>query len=393
MKEVVIIDAVRTPVGSFGGSLKDIPAVQLGAIVVKELIRRTGIDPAQVEELIFGCVLQAAQGQNVARQVLIHSGIPKEVPAMTINKVCASGLRAVSLAAQIIKAGDADTVIAGGTENMSASPYALTRARWGNRMNDDTMVDLMIHDGLLDIFNKYHMGITAENVAEQCGVSREQQDDWSLISQQRAAKAIKEGRFKDEIVPVMIPQRKGDPKVFDTDEHPRSTTKELIGSLKPAFKKDGTVTAGNASGINDSAAAILVMSADKAGQLGMKPSFRILSYAAAGVDPKVMGLGPIPATKKALEKAGLTVSDIDLVEANEAFASQFCAVGAELGFDLEKVNVNGGAVALGHPIGASGARILTTLLHEMRKRENAEKGLATLCIGGGMGAAIIVEKI
>ena len=393
MKEVVIIDAVRTPVGSFGGSLKEIPAVQLGAIVVKELIRRTGIDPAQVEELIFGCVLQAAQGQNVARQVLIHSGIPKEVPAMTINKVCASGLRAVSLAAQIIKAGDADTVIAGGTENMSASPYALTRARWGNRMNDDTMVDLMIHDGLLDIFNKYHMGITAENVAEQCGVSREQQDDWSLISQQRAAKAIKEGRFKDEIVPVVIPQRKGDPKVFDTDEHPRNTTKELIASLKPAFKKDGTVTAGNASGINDCAAAILVMSADKAGQLGMKPSFRILSYAAAGVDPKVMGLGPIPASKKALEKAGLTVSDIDLIEANEAFASQFCAVGAELGFDLEKVNVNGGAVALGHPIGASGARILTTLLHEMRKRENAKKGLATLCIGGGMGAAIIVEKI
>ncbi len=393
MKEVVIIDAVRTPVGSFGGSLKEIPAVQLGAIVVKELIRRTGIDPAQVEELIFGCVLQAAQGQNVARQVLIHSGIPKEVPAMTINKVCASGLRAVSLAAQIIKAGDADTVIAGGTENMSASPYALTRARWGNRMNDDTMVDLMIHDGLLDIFNKYHMGITAENVAEQCGVSREQQDDWSLISQQRAAKAIKEGRFKDEIVPVMIPQRKGDPKVFDTDEHPRSTTKELIASLKPAFKKDGTVTAGNASGINDCAAAILVMSADKARELGMKASFRILSYAAAGVDPKVMGLGPIPASKKALEKAGLTVSDIDLVEANEAFASQFCAVGAELGFDLEKVNVNGGAVALGHPIGASGARILTTLLHEMRKRENAKKGLATLCIGGGMGAAIIVEKI
>ena len=393
MKEVVIIDAVRTPVGSFGGSLKEIPAVQLGAIVVKELIRRTGIDPAQVEELIFGCVLQAAQGQNVARQVLIHSGIPKEVPAMTINKVCASGLRAVSLAAQIIKAGDADTVIAGGTENMSASPYALTRARWGNRMNDDTMVDLMIHDGLLDIFNKYHMGITAENVAEQCGVSREQQDDWSLISQQRAAKAIKEGRFKDEIVPVMIPQRKGDPKVFDTDEHPRSTTKELIAGLKPAFKKDGTVTAGNASGINDCAAAILVMSADKARQLGMNPSFKILSYAAAGVDPKVMGLGPIPATKKALEKAGLTVSDIDLIEANEAFASQFCAVGAELGFDMEKVNVNGGAVALGHPIGASGARILTTLLHEMRKRENAKKGLATLCIGGGMGAAIIVEKI
>jgi acetyl-CoA C-acetyltransferase len=393
MKEVVIIDAVRTPVGSFGGSLTGIPAVELGTIVVKELIRRTGIDPAQVEELIFGCVLQAGQGQNVARQVLIHSGIPKEVPAMTINKVCASGLRAVSLAAQVIKAGDADTVVAGGTENMSASPYALTKARWGNRMNDDTMLDLMIHDGLLDIFNKYHMGITAENVAEQCSVSREQQDDWSFITQQRAAKAIKEGRFKDEIVPVMIPQRKGDPKVFDTDEHPRNTTKELMAGLKPAFKKDGTVTAGNASGINDAAAAILVMSADKASQLGMKASFRILSYASAGVDPKVMGLGPIPATKKALEKAGLTVADLDLIEANEAFASQFCAVGTELGFDMEKVNVNGGAVALGHPIGASGARILTTLLHEMRKRESAKKGLATLCVGGGMGAAMIVEKL
>ncbi|HTY22402.1 MAG TPA: acetyl-CoA C-acetyltransferase [Desulfomonilaceae bacterium] len=393
MKEVVIVDAVRTPVGSFGGALTGIPAVQLGTIVVKELMRRTGLDPAQVEELIFGCVLQAGLGQNVARQILIHSGIPKEVPAMTINKVCASGLRAVSLAAQIIKAGDADTVIAGGTENMSASPYALTKARWGNRMNDDTMVDLMIHDGLMDIFNKYHMGLTAENVAEQCSISRQQQDDWGLISQERANRAIKEGRFKDEIVPVMIPQRKGDPKVFDTDEHPRSTTKEALANLRPAFKKDGTVTAGNASGINDSAAAILVMSAEKALELGMKPSFKILSYAAAGVDPKVMGLGPIPATKKALTKAGLTVSDIDLVEANEAFASQFCAVGTELGFDMEKVNVNGGAIALGHPIGASGARILTTLLHEMRKRDNAKKGLATLCVGGGMGAAMIVEKI
>ncbi len=393
MKEVVIVDAVRTPVGSFGGGLTGIPAVQLGTIVVKELIRRTGIDPSQVDELIFGCVLQAGLGQNVARQVLIHSGIPKEVPAMTINKVCASGLRAVSLAAQIIKAGDADTVIAGGTENMSASPYALTKARWGNRMNDDTMVDLMIHDGLMDIFNKYHMGLTAENVAEQCSISRQQQDDWGLISQQRADRAIKEGRFKDEIVPVMIPQRKGDPKVFDTDEHPRSTTKEARANLRPAFKKDGTVTAGNASGINDGAGAILVMSTEKAQELGMKPSFKILSYAAAGVDPKVMGLGPIPATKKALAKAGLTLADIDLVEANEAFASQFCAVGTELGFDMEKTNVNGGAIALGHPIGASGARILTTLLYEMRKRDDAKKGLATLCVGGGMGAAMIVEKI
>ena len=260
-------------------------------------------------------------------------------------------------------------------------------------MNDDTLVDLMIHDGLMDIFNKYHMGVTAENVSEQCGISREQQDDWSFTSQQRANKAIKDGRFKDEIVPVSIPQRKGDPKIFDTDEHPRSTTKEAMAALKPAFKKDGTVTAGNASGINDGAAAILVMSADKAKELGMKPSFKILSYAAAGVDPKVMGLGPIPATKKALAKAGLKVSDLDLIEANEAFAAQFCAVGAEFGFDMEKVNVNGGAVALGHPVGASGARILTTLLHEMRKRENAKKGLATLCVGGGMGAAMIVEKM
>ncbi len=393
MKEVVIIDAVRTPVGSFGGALTGVPAVELGTIVVKELIRRTGIDPAQVEELILGCVLQAGLGQNVARQVLIHSGIPKEVPALTINKVCASGLRAVSLAAQIIKAGDADTVIAGGMENMSCSPYALTKARWGNRMNDDTLVDLMIHDGLMDIFNKYHMGLTAENVAEQCGISREKQDDWSFISQQRANKAIQDGRFKDEIVPVLIPQRKGEPKIFDTDEHPRKTTKEAMAALKPAFKKDGTVTAGNASGINDGAGAILVMSADKAAELGIKPSFKILSYAAAGVDPKVMGLGPIPATKKALAKAGLKVSDLDLIEANEAFASQFLAVGAEFGFDMEKVNVNGGAVALGHPIGASGARILTTLLYEMRKRKDAKKGLATLCIGGGMGAAMIVEKI
>jgi len=394
MKEVVIIDAVRTPVGSFGGCLSGIPAVELGAIVVRELIKRTGINPAQVEELIFGCVLQAAQGQNVARQVLIRAGIPQEAPAMTINKVCASGLRTVSLAAQAIKAGDADTIIAGGTENMSAAPYALCKARWGARMNDDTLLDLMIHDGLWEIFNNYHMGVTAENVADQYCLSRSNQDELGLLSQQRAEKAIKEGRFKDEIVPVIIPQRKGDPKVVDTDEHPRfGTTQEALTKLKPAFRKDGSVTAGNASGINDGAAAILVMSAEKAKELGLKPMVKIVSYASAGVDPKVMGLGPIPATKKALGKAGLTLNDIDLIEANEAFAAQTCAVAKDLGFDMEKVNVNGGAIALGHPIGASGARILTTLLHEMKKRPNVKRGLATLCVGGGMGAALIVEKV
>jgi acetyl-CoA C-acetyltransferase len=394
MKEVVIIDAVRTPVGSFGGVLGGIPAVELGTIVVKELLKRTGIDPVQVEELIFGCVLQAGQGQNVARQVVIRSGIPKEVPAMTINKVCASGLRAVSLAAQCIKAEDADTIVAGGTENMSASPYAMTKARWGARMNDDTLLDLMIHDGLWDIFNNYHMGMTAENVAEQCGLSRQDQDGFGLVSQQRAERAIKEGRFKDEIVPLVIPQRKGDPKVIDTDEHPRlGTTADGLAKLKPAFKKDGTVTAGNASGINDGAAALLVMSLDKAKELGLKPLVKIVSYAAAGVDPQVMGLGPIPATRKALAKAGLTIADLDLIEANEAFAAQAGAVAKELGFDMEKVNVNGGAIALGHPIGASGARILTTLVHEMKKRDNVKRGLATLCVGGGMGAAMIVEKL
>lgn len=394
MKEVVIIDAVRTPVGSFGGSLTGVPAVELGAIVVKELLKRTGLDSSQVDELIFGCVLQGGQGQNVARQVLINSGLPKEIPAMTINKVCASGLRSVSLAASIIKAGDADVIIAGGTENMSAAPYAISKVRWGVRMNNDTLTDLMIHDGLWDAFNNYHMGVTAENVAEEYGLTRDAQDDFGVVSQQRAEKAIKEGRFKDEIVPVIIPQRKGDPKVFDTDEHPRfGTTKETAAKLKPAFKKDGTVTAGNASGINDGAAAILVMSADKAKELGLKPMVRVVSYAAAGVDPKIMGVGPIPATRKALEKGGLTLGDLDLIEANEAFAAQACAVAKDLGFDMEKVNVNGGAIALGHPIGASGARILTTLLHEMKKRDNVKKGLATLCVGGGMGAAIVVEKV
>ncbi|MCA1960366.1 MAG: acetyl-CoA C-acetyltransferase [Desulfomonile sp.] len=394
MKDVVIVKALRTPVGSFGGSLTGIPAVELGALVVKELIARTGINPADVDELIFGCVLQAGQGQNVARQILIRSGIPQEVPALTINKVCASGLRSVSLAAQAIKAGDAETIIAGGVENMSSAPYAIVKARWGARLNDDRLVDLMIHDGLWEIFNNYHMGITAENVSEQYGISREEQDEFSLSSQQRAAKAIAEGRFKDEIVPVIIPQRKGDPKIFDTDEHPRpDTSRDALGKLKPAFKKDGTVTAGNASGINDGAGAVLVMSAEKAKEKGLKPMARIMSYASAGVDPKVMGLGPIPATRKALEKAGLTLADIDLVEANEAFAAQTLAVAKELGLDPQKTNVNGGAIALGHPIGASGARILTTLLYEMQKRDDVKRGLATLCIGGGMGHAMVVEKV
>ncbi len=394
MREVVIVEALRTPVGSFGRSLKGIPVVRLGEIVVKALLEKTGLDPSSIDELIFGCVLQAGQGQNVARQILIGSGIPQEVPAFTVNKVCASGLRTVSLAAQCIKAGDSEVIIAGGSENMSAAPYAAPSARWGGRLNDGELVDLMIHDGLWEIFNGYHMGITAENVAEKYNLSREEQDQIALTSQQRAEEAIKEGRFKDEIIPVEIPQRKGDPKIFDTDEHPRfGSTIESMAKLKPAFKKDGTVTAGNASGINDGAAAVLVMSEDKAKEMGLKPIARVVSYASAGVDPAYMGLGPIPATKKALEKAGLTIDKIDLIEANEAFAAQTLAVIRDCGFDTEKTNVNGGAIALGHPIGASGARILTTLLHEMKKRENVKLGLATLCVGGGMGSALVVEKM
>ena len=394
MKEVVIVDAIRTPVGSFGGAIKGVPAVELGTIVVKEIIRRNNLDPAIVDELIFGCVLQAGQGQNVARQIVVKSGLPIEVPAMTINKVCASGLRAVSLASQVIKAGDAEVIMAGGTENMSAAPYALGAARWGARMNNSPLVDLMIHDGLWEIFNNYHMGMTAENVAEQFNITREQQDDLGLRSQNLAEQAIKEGRFKDEIVPVVIPQKKGDPKIFDTDEHPRlGTTKEGLSKLKPAFKKDGSVTAGNASGINDGAAAILVMSKDRAEKEGFKPIARVVSYASAGVDPRIMGTGPIPSTRKALAKAGLKIEDIDIIEANEAFAAQALAVAKELNFDMSKVNLNGGAIALGHPIGASGARILTTLLYQLKKRPDAKLGLATLCVGGGMGHAMIVEKL
>ena len=391
MREVVIASAARTPIGSFGGTLKNTTAVTLGKTVVEEAVKRAGIKPEQVDELVFGCVLQAGLGQNVARQVSLAAGLPKETPAMTINKVCGSGLRSVGLAAQIIKAGDADIVIAGGTESMSLAPYAMPAARWGARMFDTKMVDVMVNDGLWDAFNQYHMGMTAENVADQWGITREELDEFSLKSQQKAEAAIKAGKFKDEIVPVVIPQKKGDPIVFDTDEYPKfGASLEKMAKRKPAFKKDGKVTAANASGINDSAAALVVMSAEKAAELGITPLCKIVSYASAGVDPSIMGVGPIPASKKALDKAGLTVDDIDLFEANEAFAAQSVAVGRELQIPEEKLNVNGGAIALGHPIGASGARILITLIYEMKKR-GAHKGLATLCIGGGMGTAMIVE--
>ncbi|WP_125153349.1 acetyl-CoA C-acetyltransferase [Clostridium rectalis] len=392
MREVVIASAVRTAVGSFGGVLKDVPAVDLGATVIKEAINRAGIKPEQVQEVILGNVLQAGLGQNPARQAVIKAGLPQEVPAFTINKVCGSGLRAVSLACQMIKAGDADVIIAGGMENMSRAPYVLNNARWGQRMGNGQMVDEMITDGLWDAFNQYHMGITAENIAERWGITREMQDEFSASSQNKAEEAVKSGRFKDEIVPVVIPQRKGDPKVVDTDEFPRfGTTKEKLAKLRPAFKKDGTVTAGNASGINDGAAALVIMSAEKAEELGIKPLVKIVSYGSAGLDPAIMGYGPFHATKVALEKVNLKVEDLDLIEANEAFAAQSLAVAKDLNFDMSKVNVNGGAIALGHPIGASGARILVSLLHEMEKRD-AKKGLATLCIGGGMGTALVVER-
>ena len=392
MRDVVIASAVRTPIGSFGGSLKNTAARTLGAITIKEAIKRAGIDPATVDEVVYGCVLQGGLGQNVARQAALDAGIPKEVPAMTLNKVCGSGLRTVSLAAQMIKAGDADIVVAGGTENMSATGYAIPTARWGARMNDNKIIDMMTNDGLTCAFNNYHMGITAENVAEQWGLTREELDEFAANSQQKAVAAVKAGRFKDEIVPVEIPQRKGDPIVFDTDEYPKDgVTPESISKLRPAFKKDGIVTAANASGINDAAAALVIMSKEKADELGIKPLCTIKSYASAGVDPSIMGVGPVPACKKALDKAGLTIDQIDLIEANEAFAAQSVSVGKELGFDLDKLNVNGGAIALGHPIGASGARILITLIYEMIKRD-AKTGLATLCIGGGQGTTVIVER-
>ncbi|MCK8602249.1 acetyl-CoA C-acetyltransferase [Desulfoferrobacter suflitae] len=392
MEQAVIVHAVRTPVGSYGRSLTKTSAVDLGVIALKEAFRRTGLKPDDVDEVILGNVLQAGQGQNPARQVAIKSGIPKEVPAFTINKVCASGLKSVFLAAQAVMLGDAETVVAGGIENMSQTPYGVREARWGQRMGDTKLVDLMILDGLWDAFNGYHMGNTAENVAAKFTISREEQDQFALASQQKAEAAIKSGYFKDEIVPVPLPQRKGDPILFDTDEHPRfGTTLEALQKLKPAFKADGTVTAGNASGINDGAAIILVMSAGKAESLGLEPMAVIRSYASSGVDPAIMGIGPVRASQRALKRIGWTVDQLDLIEANEAFASQAIAVNREMQWDLSRVNVSGGAIALGHPIGASGARILTTLLYGM-KRLGAKTGLATLCIGGGQGAAIIVER-
>lgn len=392
MRRAVIVGAVRTPVGSFGRSLCDVAAVELGVIAVKEALRRLQLPVGEVDEVILGNVLQAGLGQNPARQVAIHTGIPQEIPAFTVNKVCASGLKAVMLAAQAVLLGDAEVVIAGGIENMSRALFALPQARWGQRMGNGKLVDLMILDGLWDIFNGYHMGNTAENIAARFGISREEQDAFAVASQQKAEAAIKSGRFRDEIVPVPLPPRKGEPIVFDTDEHPRfGTTLEAVAKLKPAFKPDGSVTAGNASGINDGAAILVVMAEAKAASLGLKPMAVIRAYASSGVDPAIMGMGPVSATRKALAKAGWTVSELDLIEANEAFAAQAVAVNRELGWDLGKINVNGGAIALGHPIGASGARILTTLLHEMARRD-ARKGLATLCIGGGQGSAMAVER-
>jgi acetyl-CoA C-acetyltransferase len=392
MREVVIVSAVRTPIGSFGGGLGKTPAVTLGALVIREAIERAGITPDQVDQVIMGNVLQAGLGQNPARQAAIAAGIPHQVPSWTLNMVCGSGLKTVQDGAQAILAGDVDVVVAGGMESMSLAPYVLDKARTGYHMGNATMVDTMINDGLWDAFNDIHMGITAENVAAQFDVSRQDQDAYSVTSQNRAEAAIKAGKFTDEIVPVVIPQRKGDPVVCSQDEFPRfGTTVESLSKLRGAFSKDGTVTAGNASGINDGAAALVVMSKDKAVELGLTPLATIVSWASAGVDPKIMGTGPIPASRKALAKAGLTIEDMDLVEANEAFASQTLAVADELKLDMDKTNVNGGAIALGHPIGASGARILVTLLHEMKRRD-AKHGLATLCIGGGQGTAVIVKR-
>ncbi len=391
MREVVIASAARTAIGSFGGALAGVSARELGAIAAKEAIKRAGITPDQIDESIIGNVLSAGLGQNVARQVSIDAGIPVEKPAMSINIVCGSGLRSVSMAAQMIALGDADIVLAGGTESMSQAPYVDKSQRWGQRMGNATLVDVMVNDGLTDAFNNYHMGITAENLAEKYELTREMQDELAVTSQNRAEKANKEGKFVDEIVPVVISSKKGD-VVVDKDEYIKEgMTMEKIGKLKPAFKKDGTVTAGNASGINDGAAMLVLMSKEKAQELGVEPLATIVSYATSGVDPSIMGYGPVPTVEKALKKANLSMADIDLVEANEAFASQALSVAKGLNFDMEKVNVNGGAIALGHPIGASGARILTTLLYEM-KRSDKKTGLATLCIGGGMGTAVIVKR-
>ncbi|MGA5690325.1 acetyl-CoA C-acetyltransferase [Cytobacillus pseudoceanisediminis] len=389
--EVVIVSAVRTAIGSFNGSLKDVSAPELGAIAIKDALKKAGVTPDQIDEVILGNVLQAGLGQNPARQAALKAGLPESVSAMTINKVCGSGLKAVHLAAQAILAGDAEAVIAGGMENMSQAPYILKNARNGFKMGDQKLIDSMISDGLWCAFNDYHMGVTAENLCSKYELGREEQDEFAATSQEKAAKAIEEGKFNDEIVPVEIPQRKGDPIVFNTDEYPKKgTTAEKLAGLRPAFKKDGSVTAGNASGINDGAAVLLVMSKKKADALGLKPLVTIKGNASAGVDPSIMGIGPVAAVKKALEKASVSMDELELIEANEAFAAQSLAVDRELRFNKEILNVNGGAIALGHPIGASGARILVTLIHEMQKRQ-AKKGLATLCIGGGQGVATVVE--
>lgn len=392
MKEVVIVAATRTAVGSFQGALANIPAAELGAAVIRSLLEQTKLDAAQVDEVILGQVLTAGVGQNPARQAVIKAGLPHTVPAMTLNKVCGSGLKALHLATQAIRCGDADVIIAGGQENMSLSPYILPGARTGLRMGNANLLDSMIQDGLWDAFNNYHMGITAENLVEKFGISREEQDAFAAASQQKAVTAIEAGHFQSQITPISIPQRKGEPIVFDTDEQPRAgTTLEALSKLKPAFKKDGTVTAGNASSINDGAAAVLLMSSEKAKTLGLPVLARIKAYANAGVDPAIMGIGPVSATRRCLERAGWSLDELDLIEANEAFAAQSLSVGKELGWDASKVNVNGGAIAIGHPIGASGCRILVTLVHEMIRR-NVKKGLATLCIGGGQGVALAVER-
>lgn len=393
-REIVIASAVRTAIGSFQGTLSGVSATKLGGIVLEAALERAGVPKEAVDEVIMGNVLQAGLGQNPARQASIQAGLANEVPSLTINKVCGSGLKAVHLAVQAILSGDSEVVLAGGMENMSQAPYLMEGARNGYRMGDQKVVDSMIRDGLWCAFNDYHMGITAENLCSKYEIGRDEQDEFAAWSQQKAQKAIETGRFQEEIVPVAIPQRKGDPVLFAVDEFPRAgVTAEALGKLKPAFKKDGSVTAGNASGINDGAAALLIMTKEKADELGVKPLARIIANASAGVDPSIMGYGPVPATEKVLKKAGLSIADIDLIEANEAFAVQSLSVGKALGFDSEKVNVNGGAIALGHPIGASGARILVTLIHELHKREGVKYGLATLCIGGGQGVATVIEKL
>jgi acetyl-CoA C-acetyltransferase len=426
MKEVVVVSGARTAVGNFGGALKDVPLVKLGALAIREVLKKTGLKPViqkeiadvapdvfkgmgpvelekshgqwegarqevQVDEVIIGNVLQAGHGQNPGRQAMIYGGVPKETPAFTLNKLCASGLKAIALGAQAIQVGESEVVIAGGMENMSQAPYAFPLGRWGARMNNQPMVDLMIMDGLLETFYGYHMGMTAENIAERYGITRKDQDEMGLLSHQRARAAIQRGIFKEEIVPVKIPQKKGDPLIFEIDERPMDTSLEKMGKLGTAFKEKGTVTAGNASGINDAAAAVLLMSREKARALSLEPMGKIVAYASAGVDPAYMGLGPIPAVRKVLKKTGLTLRDIGLIELNEAFASQAVACIRELGFDLEKTNVNGSGISLGHPIGCTGARLIVTLLHEMKGR-NVSIGLATLCIGGGQGMAMIIEK-